>query len=196
MDSLRIGDATLRRELWHSIRQGTGEGATAKTTIKRTAAKPTIAEIQLLELLVNDETVRRNILPKLETADYQDLPTASIFKAIIEIKNEGADIDFGRLSLQIDEADPAAELLPMLLMSEASPDGEDREVRPNAQKCLDALRLMNINSRIRELHAEIADAERAGDEANLVRLSAEYGELNRLRKSFEPQSQIAQAENA
>jgi DNA primase len=198
MDSLRIGDATVRRELWHSIRQGTGEGGrtgeTAKTTVKRTAAKPTVAEIQLLELLVNDEKVRQNILPKLETADYQDLVTASIFLAII--KNEGADIDFGRLSSQIDEADPAAELLPMLLMSEASPDGEDREVRPNAEKCLDALRLMNINSRIRELHVEIADAERAGDEANLVRLSAEYGELNRLRKSFEPQSQIAQAENA
>jgi DNA primase len=200
MDSLRISDVTLRRELWHSIRQGTGEGGrtgeTAKTTIKRTAAKPTVAEIQLLELLVTDETVQRNILPKLETADYQDLPTASIFKAIIDIKNEGAEIDFGRLSSQIDETDPAAELLPMLLMSEASADGEDREVRPNALKCLDALRLMNINSRIRELYAEIADAERAGDEAKLVRLSVEYGELNKLRKSFEPQSQIAQAENA
>jgi DNA primase len=201
MDSLRIGDATLRRELWHSIRQGTGEGGrstdTAKTTIKRTAAKPTVAEIQLLELLVNDETVRRNILPKLESADYEDLPTAVIFKAIIEISSDGGEIDFGRLSSRIDEADPAVTLLPMLLMgNEPASDGEDREVAPRAEKCLDALRLMNINSRIRELYAEIADAERAGDEANLIRLSAEYGELNKLRKSFEPQSQIAQAENA
>jgi DNA primase len=201
MDSLRISDATLRREMWHSIRQGMGEGGRssdpAKTTIKRAAAKPTVAEIQLLELLVNDETVRRNILPKLELADYEDLPTAAVFKAIMEINSEGGDIDFGRLSSRIDEADPAVELLPMLLMgNESVSDGEDREVGPRAEKCLDALRLMNINSRIRELHAELADAERAGDEANLVRLSAEYGELNRLRKSFEPQSQIAQAENA
>ncbi|HEV7743586.1 MAG TPA: DNA primase [Pyrinomonadaceae bacterium] len=201
MDSLRIGDATLRRELWHSIRQGTGEAGrnsdTAKTTIKRTTAKPTVAEIQLLELLVNDETVRRKILPKLEPADYEDLPTAAIFKAIMGISSEGGDIDFGRLSSRIDEADPVAELLPMLLMGdEPAGDGADREVGPRAEKCLDALRLMNINSRIRELHAELADAERAGDEANLIRLSAEYGELNKLRKSFEPQSQIAQAENA
>jgi DNA primase len=201
MDSLRIGDATLRREMWHSIRQGMSEAArssdAAKTSIKRTAAKPTVAEIQLLELLVNDETVRRNILPKLESADYEDLPTVAIFKAIMGITSEGGDIDFGRLSSRIDEADPVVELLPMLLMgSEPASDGEDREVVRRAEKCLDALRLMNIYSRIRELQAEIADAERAGDEANLVRLSAEYGELNKLRKSFEPQSQIAQAENA
>jgi DNA primase len=201
MDSLRIGDATLRRELWHSIRQGTGEGARAgestKTTIKRAAVKPTVAEIQLLELLLDDETVRRNILPKLESADYEDLPTASIFRAIIAIENEGTGVDFGSLSSLIDETDSAAELLPMLLMGDAAAlDNEDRNVRPKAEKCLDALRLMNINGKIRELHAEISEAERAGDETKLVRLSVEYSELNRLRKSFEPQSQIAQAENA
>ena len=201
MDSLRIGDVTLRRELWHSIRQGVGGtrgGENTNAAIKRAAVKPTVAEIQLLELLLDDATVRRNILPKLEIADYEDLPTAAIFRAIIEIENEGAGVDFVRLSARIDEADPAAELLPMLLMGDvASADGEDRsQVRPKAEKCLDALRLMNINGRIRELHAEIADAERAGDETKLIRLSAEYGELNRRRKSFEPQSQIAQAEKA
>jgi len=73
----------------------------------------------------------------------------------------------------------------------AALDNEDRNVRPKAEKCLDALRLMNINGKIRELHAEISEAERAGDETKLVRLSVEYSELNRLRKSFEPQSQIA-----
>jgi len=201
MDSLRISDATLRRELWHSIRQGTGEGArvaeSAKTTIKRAAVKPTVAEIQLLELLLDDETVRRNILPKLEPADYEDLPTASIFRAIIAIESEGTGVDFGRLSSLIDETDSAAQLLPMLLMGAAAPDtAAEDNVRPRAEKCLDALRLMNINGKIRELHAEISEAERAGDETKLVRLSAEYSELNRLRKSFEPQSQIAQAENA
>jgi hypothetical protein len=85
----------------------------------------------------------------------------------------------------------------MLLMGDAAPDNEDQDnVLPKAEKCLDALRLMNINGKMRELHAEISEAERAGDENKLVRLSVEYSELNRLRKSFEPQSQIAQAENA
>jgi DNA primase len=201
MDSLRIGDVTLRRELWQSIRQGTGEGARAgqvtKSTIKRTQVKPTVAEIQLLEFLLNDRTVRRSILPRLELADYEALPTASIFRAIIEIENESADLDFSRLSERIDEADSAFELLPMLLMGDVDPDDEKRDdILLKAEKCLDALRLLNINRRMLELHAEIGDAERAGDEARLIRLSDEYSGLNRLRKSFEPQSQIAQAENA
>jgi len=202
MDSLRVADAGLRRELWHSIRQGSGPGEragdAAKTTIRRAAAKPTVAEIQLLELLLGAETVRRSILPKLETADYEELPTASIFKAIIQLENEGAEVNFESLSSRLDEADSAAGLLPMLLMVDVSaPDSEDQEsVQPKAEKCLDALRLMNINGRIRELLAEISEADRAGDETKLVQLSAEYTELNRVRKSFEPQSQIAQAENA
>jgi len=200
MDSLRVGDVSLRRELWHSIRQGTGEGARAltSTTSKRATAKPTVAETQLLELLLGDEAVRRRILPQLEDQDYEGLQTAAIFKAIAEIENEGADLDFNTLSIRIDETDPAAELLPMFLMGDvATSEGDEHDnTRPQAEKCLDALRLMNINSRIREAYAEIADAERAGDEAELVRLSAEISELNRRRKSFEPQSQIAQAENA
>ena len=202
MDSLRINDAALKRELWHSIRPGTPGGPRAGqapgTSVRRTTVKPTVAEIQLLELLLDEKTVRSNILPKLEPADYEDLPTASIFRAILEIEKAGEDVDFNRLSARIDEADPAAGLLPMLLMGEADAADDDNKdaVRPKAEKCLDALRLMNINRRIRELHAEIGDAERAGDEARLLQLSAEYTALDRLRKAFEPQSQIAQAENA
>ena len=199
MDSLRIGDAALRRELWHSIRTGIGGGPrVAQTAFKRAQVKPTVAEIQLLELLLDGEIVRRIILPKLAPADYEDLPTASIFKAIIAIESEGAELDFSSLSQKLDGDDSAFELLPMLLMGDLrSPDEEQRD-DPGlaAEKCLDALRLINIDLRIRELLAEIGDAERAGDEAKLVRLSAEYSGLDRLRKSFEPQSQIAQAENA
>jgi hypothetical protein len=160
--------------------------------------KPTVAEIQLLELLLDDEIVRRIILPKLALADYEGLPTASIFKAIIAIENEGAELDFSSLSQKLDGDESASELLPMLLMGDQrSPDEQKRDdLSLAAEKCLDALRLINIDLRIRELIAEIGDAERAGDEAKLVRLSAEYSGLDRLRKSFEPQSQIAQAENA
>ena len=198
MDSLRIGDAALRRELWHSIRTGTGAGArVGQTTGHRAQVKPTVAEIQLLELLLDDEMVRRMILPQLDPADYEDLPTASIFKAVIAIEHEDAELDFSSLSQRLDGDDPASELLPMLLMGDAAPDEEKRDVlRPAAKKCLDALRLVNIDRRVRELMAEIRDAERAGDEALLLRLSAEYSGLDRLRKSFEPQSQVAQAENA
>lgn len=202
MDSLRIRDVTLKRELWQSIRQGfeavrVGQ-PTTPPTVRRTKAKPTVAEIQLLELLLADETVRRNILPKLELADYADLPTASIFNAIVDLEKEGADLDFSRLSERVDESDAAFELLPMLLMTQSdnSEDEQHDALQLKAERCLDALRLMNINRRILELQAEIGEAERTSDEAKLSRLTAEYVGLDKLRKAFEPQSQIAQAENA
>ena len=198
MDSLRIGDLGMRRELWQSIRMGgSGAARVGQATVKRAQVRPTVAEIQLLKLLLDDETVRRIVLPKLDTADYESLPTAAIFKAILAIENEGTELDFSSLSQRLDGDERAAELLPMLLMGdEQSPDEEQRDNRLAAEKCLDVLRLINIDLRIRELSAEIGDAERVGDEARLIRLSEEYSGLDRQRKSFEPQSQIAQAENA
>jgi DNA primase len=198
MDSLRIGDVGMRRELWQSIRMG-GSGAAriGQATVKRAQVRPTVDEIQLLKLLLDDETVRRIVLPKVDPADYESLPTAAIFKAILAIENEATELDFSSLSQKLEGEESAAELLPMLLMGdEQSPDEEQRDNRLAAEKCLDVLRLINIDLRIRELSSEIGDAERAGDEARLIRLSEEYSGLDRQRKSFEPQSQIAQAENA
>ena len=60
---------------------------------------------------------------------------------------------------------------------------------------MDALRLVNIDRRIRELSAEIAAAERDGNEARTVELISEKFNLDLLRKSFEPQSRIAQTDN-
>jgi len=72
---------------------------------------------------------------------------------------------------------------------------KDADLRLSVERCLDALRLVNIDRRIRELSAEIAAAERDGDEAKTVELISEKFNLDLLRKSFEPQSQIAQADN-
>jgi len=40
------------------------------------------------------------------------------------------------------------------------------------------------------LNAEIASAERVGDETKMVELISEYSGLNQRRRSFEPQSQV------
>jgi DNA primase len=197
MDSLRIGDAALRRELWHSIRIGRGEDARAgQKIVTRTQVKPTVAEQRLLELLLASEEIRRVVLPKLEAEDYRDLPTARIFDALVEGEREGVTIDFDFLSKKT-EGDPTSELLPGLLMTEL--EGQEREQSEGwelaAEKCLDSLRLIRINNRIRELGVEIATADRLGNEAEVVRLISEQSGLDRLRKSFEPQSQIAHARN-
>lgn len=197
MDSLRIGDGAMKRELWHSIRTGAGQGArVGQKIISRTEAKPIPAEQQLLQLLIADEELRRVILPKLEQSDYEDLLTASIFCALIEIDKEGAKLDFSTLSQKTESSSQAFSLLPMLMMGDIESEEKENEGdrRIAAEKCVDALRLVSIDRRIRELSAQIAVADRLKDEAQVARLSAEHSGLDRLRKSFEPQSQIAQAE--
>ena len=120
MDSLRIADASLRRELWHSIRNAAGDrSGIGQKIILQTLPKPTVAEQRLLELLFAEEELRRLVLPKLKPEDYEDLATGPIFRALLEIDREGSDLDFANLS-QKTESDPlAANLLPGLLMSDS-----------------------------------------------------------------------------
>jgi hypothetical protein len=115
---------------------------------------------------------------------------------MIDLDSEGREVDFGSLSQKIESDRIASELLPMLFISIEleSEDANTGDTSTAAKKCLDALRLVNINRRLREIGLEMASAERLGDYEEVVKLSSENTELNRLRKSFEPQSQIAQAE--
>src|SRR5256885_2457561 len=89
MDSLRIGDVTLRRELWQSIKTAINENARVGQTSRPARVKPTVAEQRLLELLLADEELRRDVVPKLQPGAYDDLPTALIFRALVEGEREG-----------------------------------------------------------------------------------------------------------
>jgi DNA primase len=194
MDSLRIGDTALRRELWQSIRMaagaGTRTGEAARATARRAPVKPTVAEERLLELLLADPNLRRMVLSKLEPADYDDLPTALIFRALVEGEREGAVIDFDYLSGKTD-GDPVSELLPSLLMSEFENEKEDgsdgRQLA--AERCLDALRLMKVDRRISDLTSEIATAERNGELDRRDQLATEHLELARRRNALLPRAE-------
>ena len=197
MDSLRIGDATLRRELWQSIRIGAGESArVGQKLISRTQARPTVAEQRLLELLLADEKLRRVVLPRLEPEDYADLPTAAIFHALLEGEREGTVIDFDFLSKRT-EGDPISELLPGLLMGQSESTEEDqwdaRQVA--AERCIDALRLMKVDRRISDLTSEIAAAERNGEDERRDRLATEHLELARRRSALLPKAEAMQTGN-
>ena len=196
MDALQINDISLKRELWQSLRTPANVGASAgQKVLRRTGAKPTVAEQRLLELLLANSELRRKILPSLQKSDYEELATASIFTALIELDAQGEEPDLDKLSQKIEDDPSAEQLLPMLLMGSIQSEGEKEEgERVVVEKCLDALRLVNIDRRIRELSTEIAAAERNGDDNRRVELIMEYGELNRQRKNYEPQSQIAHAE--
>ena len=194
MNALQITDVPLRRELWQTIRSPVAgqAGEATKRVLKRSDVKATVAERQLLEILLSDQELRHEMLSRLEKSDYEFLATATIFQAVVDLEVEGREPDLDGLTEKLADDPEAKELVPALLIGETQWEEGDNapSFRVLAEKCLDALRLVNIDRRIRELNAEIASAERTGDETKMVELISEYSGLNRRRRSFEPQSQV------
>jgi DNA primase len=187
MDALRVEEPALRRELWQTIKANTQTGQDVRQKIVRAAgAQPTIAEQRLLELLVHDAELRCTILPRMETRDYEELPTASIFRALIEIEEEGADVDFTTLTAKTADDPLAADFVPLLLMGESGrAEGEAvDDTLATAESCLNALHLMMVDRRINELSVEISTAERMGDTERRDRLALEHLEWARRRNAL------------
>ena len=187
-DSLRISDPSLRRELWQFVR-GSGTKASTQRTVNR-QADATPAEQRLLGLLFADETLRHGVLPILQPEDYEDLPTAAIFRALLEIEKEGIEVNFESLSHKT-EGDPlSSRLLPMLLMNE-SLHASNEHYAP--EECVHTFRLMKLNHRIEEIRVELATAERAGDNERVSTLSSEQIELARRRGAILPKAEGMQS---
>jgi len=196
MSALEIVDVTLRRELWQTLRGDVAESAGAvRRILKRTGVKPTVAERRLLGLLLFSEDLRHQFLPRLEPDDYLDLPTASIFRTLLEVEQEGKQPDFEVLSQKLEDDPSAAELLPMLMISEGnSSDGEEsRDPQKLAEDCIDSLRLMKIDLRISELNAQMATADRIGDTERRDSLAREYLDLTRRRSALLPSAEAARS---
>jgi DNA primase len=187
MDALRVEEPALRRELWQTIKANTQAGQDVRQKIVRAAgAQPTVAEQRLLELLVHDAELRRTILPRMEARDYEELPTASIFRALIEIEKEGVDVDFTTLTAKTEDDPLAADFVPLLLMGESQrAEGEAvDDTLATAESCLNALHLMMVDRRINELSVEISTAERTGDTERRDRLALEHLEWARRRNTL------------
>ncbi len=193
MDTLRIADPSLRRELWYSVKPGGESAGIVKKFARRAEAKPTVAEQRLLELLFSDDQLRGLILFELDQAIYEDLPTAPIFQALKEVVSEGAAVDFTNLGEKTRDSAVASELLPMLMMTDSgSSEAGSENNRLTAKRCIDALRLMKIDREIQELSARILAAERVGDIENRDKLATEHLELARQRSSLLPRAEAMQ----
>jgi DNA primase len=192
MDSLRITDPALRRELWQSVRAAKFEDATAAEKVRLRvgrAGNATPAEERLLGLLFADEDLRRAVLPMLQPEDYEDLVTAEIFRALLELENEGRPIDFESLSEKMESDSQAAALLPRLLISD-SLHASNENYEP--EKCVYTFRLMKVEHRIEDLKSELSVAEREGDSERVSQLANQQIELTRLRGALLPKAEAMQ----
>jgi DNA primase len=191
MDALRVEDLSLRRDLWKTASardpKAAGVEDVKKRVVRASVGTPTVAEKRLLELLLHDSELRREVFPQVHESDFEALATAAIFEALRRADREGAEVSFDSLSALVGE-DPAQVFLPELWMYEserAEGEAADRFLA-EAGSCLMTLRLMSYDRRIRELAAEIAAADRAGDEARRDELVMEDLELKRRRGALLP----------
>lgn len=195
MDALRVEEKGLRRDLWKSVSArdpkaaGGGDADDLKKRIVRSeTAAPTVAEHRLLELLVHDGELRRVLLPQVEESDYAELPTAAVFRALKELDARGEAVDFSTLGALTEGDAVAADVVPLVLMHEPErADGEATDAFVSeAESCLTTLRLMSYDRRLKELAAEIASADRAGEDSRRDRLVMEDLELKRRRSALMP----------
>ena len=181
MDSLRIGDQALRRELWHSVRLGTDGNARAGAAIaSRPTVKPTVAEERLLGFVFANEKLRSDVLLMLQPEDYEDLVTAPLLRALLELEKEQRGSDFDSLREKLGD-DPVAELLPMLMMSE-SLHASNEDYTP--EQCVFTFRLMKLQNRIDQLRDDSLVAEREGNTESVLRFSAEQTRLEKRRREL------------
>jgi DNA primase len=189
MDALRV-PADGRRELWQKTRGEAGADQSRQAGIRQLVdriAKPTVAEERLLGLILDNEELRKIVLPRLEPEDYEGLATAAVFRALIELSQQEAEISFDRLHEATAADAQANEVLARLMMIE--PGESFDEALAQANSCLNALRLLKLDRHIDELTSEIAEAERAGQDDKRDRLSMRLLELSKQRGGFLPPAQ-------
>ena len=188
IDRENVNTSTWRRELWQTVRDKRNIRADSVQGLTR-RREATAAEQRLLSLLLADANLRREVLPMLKQEDYEDLATASIFKALLELQREDIEIDFDTLSSKLEDDEFGAKTVPMVLMNSSLHGSNEHYV---AEECVSTFRLMKIEQRIEELRRELAIAEREQDDERVSRLSAEQIQLSSRRQSMlQPQSEAA-----
>ncbi len=189
MSFLRVEDATLKRELWKTVKLGTHFDLTdiKQSVARATQIRLTVAEQRLLEMAIHDTELRQIILPQLEETDFEELASAPIFRALLTIHENGSEMTLENF-LKLTADDPLSEdLLPLLVMSPPprEPDEAIDEVLAEAERCLTTLRGMAISRRIVEISQELALAEQNGNAQLLSHLVKEQIDLSRLKYELE-----------
>jgi DNA primase len=160
-DRLKIDSKVVREEL---KRTATNRRSTLDKTRMRAAEELTVAERQLLELMLANRDVRRAMIGNLAEEDYAELATGAIFTALVALDSGAIEPDFDTLVERV-EAGPERELLPTLLMSDLSWAGGDDfdNLFKKATEALSSLRKRKLERMLEAIQIEIGQAERDSD---------------------------------
>ncbi|HEX8088311.1 MAG TPA: DNA primase [Blastocatellia bacterium] len=178
-DRLKVDSRVIREELRHVA---TNRRQALDPQRLRVAQETTVAERQLLELMLANADVRRAMVSNLQEEDYSELASGAIFAALIGISNEGREPDFHSLSERI-EGEAERAMLPALLMSDlAWAGGDDFDTLfKQATQAISSLRRRQLERKLDLIQIEISRAEREQDSERVLRLYQEKAEIQRRR---------------
>ncbi|HVG17640.1 MAG TPA: DNA primase, partial [Blastocatellia bacterium] len=173
-DRLKVDSRVIREELRHVA---TNRQQALDPKRLRAAQETTVAERQLLELMLADADVRRAMVSNLQEEDYSELATGAIFAAIISISSEGQEPEFQNLWERIEREEERA-MLPALLMSDLAWAGgsEFDNLFKQATEAISSLRRRQLERRLDLIQMEIGQAERDQDTERVLRLWQEKTE--------------------
>ncbi len=147
----------------------------------RAAEGVTQGERQLLELMLANAEVRRAMASNLTLADYSELATGAVFKAIIDLEQQGIEPDFSNVTAGLEEAE--RELISTLLMSDLSWAGNDdfETLLKKATEALSSLRRKRFDRRLDTIQMEISQAERENNTEQVLHLYQEKMDIQKRK---------------
>ncbi len=130
------------------------------------------AEKRLLQLLFNQQELLLPIANELEAECFAGLPSEPVFRYLCESLKSGRSLDFSQLQESIKPG-----LLSHLsrTLQEEVPAGSLGE----ALDCLNTLRKVSLQKKLREIQREIALSEKRGDKEKLTALLYQKHEITR-----------------
>jgi DNA primase len=151
----------------------------------RAAEEVTQGERQLLELMLANSHVRKAMVTNLTEADYSELATGAVFKAIIELQNQEREPDFTNLSQSLAE-EPERDLIPTLLMSDLSWAGNHDfdTLFKKATEALSSLRRKRFERRLDVIQIEISQAERDNNTEQVLQLYQEKMDIQKRKMAL------------
>jgi DNA primase len=175
---LRMDDRLLREELRRAAVESRGE---LKARPDGAAAKPTVAERQLLRAVLESRELAEEFLPVIVGEGIcEGLLTESLFRQIHDAHQRGEEIDFSRVEEWAGEE--GQRMAFASLFDSGQPPDRDR-----VGACLSALKKRKLEQERDRLQAAIETAEREKDAAKLAQLLQDKArlmkELGLLRRS-------------
>ncbi len=194
MEFYSIDDVGLKKQLWDSLRRSNQQTQNfpSQQIARAVRPKPTVAERRLLELLVHDAELRSQIVPTIEESDYHDLATAELYAAFVAIANSNGTIDAESLLDHIADDEEMIDTARDIFASAPKRDADtkiDTALR-EAEGCVLTLRGLAITNRINELGRDAVLAEQSGDTELFNQLVHEQLELEKIRRSLQPNSAL------